>query len=515
MSLNELVKNLDSYTKSELLGQETTRILRLTFSVNDFDALEDDVLNEALIIHRGYELVQSKILRDKLLESLKREDLTRFGTPTYDTLKSKYTDLALFVRDFEIESIYALKSPQDDRLGVERVLPVHNELAAIIAFPHFYQRILKDRIVGILIQNTNQKILASLPTGAGKTILALEIIVDIFRIFRVLKKSEINILWLVSSKELAEQAFQSFKRIWKQKGDNTVNCRRYFGEFDTLTFDDEPTITFATFSLLTSRIQSPDVKRLFSETPYLIIDEAHQADAFTYEGALKKYRDNCSNYNILGLTATPFRGEDNEFLHFKQNFDHFLQLTDKYNRPLESPIAYLIEQEFLALIEYRVLNSSEGKVSEGEHVRTLNQSVLHECKELISKGENSIIFAKSKSHAIALSIFLKKEQISNGLIVGETPDVLRKRYLEDFADKNSAMNILVNHQILSTGIDVPGMNSIMILSEIESPSLALQILGRAMRGPKNGGNKKNTVYLTKENYNRLCDFKLLEKIVLQ
>ena len=101
------------------------------------------------------------------------------------------------------------------------------------------------------------------------------------------------------------------------------------------------------------------------------------------------------------------------------------------------------------------------------------------------------------------------------MIVGETPDVLRKRYLEDFANENSTMNVLVNHQILSTGIDVPGMNSIMILSEIESPSLALQILGRAMRGPKNGGNKKNTVYLTKDNYNRLCDFKLLEKIVLQ
>jgi superfamily II DNA or RNA helicase len=54
----------------------------------------------------------------------------------------------------------------------------------------------------------------------------------------------------------------------------------------------------------------------------------------------------------------------------------------------------------------------------------------------------------------------------------------------------------------------------MILSEINSPTLALQILGRAMRGIKNGGNKENTIYLTKENYNKLSEYKLLESVVL-
>jgi type I site-specific restriction endonuclease len=83
-----------------------------------------------------------------------------------------------------------------------------------------------------------------------------------------------------------------------------------------------------------------------------------------------------------------------------------------------------------------------------------------------------------------------------------------------FTNKENNLNILVNHLILSTGIDVPGMNSIMILGEINSPSLGLQILGRAMRGPKNGGNKENTIYLTNQNYNRLSEFKLLETNVL-
>ena len=40
--------------------------------------------------------------------------------------------------------------------------------------------------------------------------------------------------------------------------------------------------------------------------------------------------------------------------------------------------------------------------------------------------------------------------------------------------------------------------------------LALQILGRAMRGPKNGGNKNNTIYITKDNKIKLKNYHLLE-----
>ena len=72
----------------------------------------------------------------------------------------------------------------------------------------------------------------------------------------------------------------------------------------------------------------------------------------------------------------------------------------------------------------------------------------------------------------------------------------------------------MNHQILSTGIDVPGMNAIMILGEIKSPTLAMQVLGRAMRGPINGGNPSNKIYLTERNHKKLTDYKLLEEIVL-
>ena len=109
-----------------------------------------------------------------------------------------------------------------------------------------------------------------------------------------------------------------------------------------------------------------------------------------------------------------------------------------------------------------------------------------------------------------MSLYLSSKDIENELIVGDTPNANRKQYLSKLADKKDSLNILVNERILSTGIDVPGLNSIMVLSDIDSVTSSLQILGRAMRGPKNGGNKSNTVYLTKDNKNTLEKYNLLE-----
>ena len=118
------------------------------------------------------------------------------------------------------------------------------------------------------------------------------------------------------------------------------------------------------------------------------------------------------------------------------------------------------------------------------------------------------------SHAIALSIYLSMNSIENELIIGQTKTEKRKEYLEAFGNPDKSLSILVNYEILSTGIDVPGMNAIMVLSKIESPTLALQIIGRAMRGEKNGGNETNRVYLTKDNQNKFKKFQVLESVVL-
>ncbi len=514
MSLLKLIGYLSNTEKTKILGEETTRILRFTFTVKDTDTIPAEVIDEAVASKDGVNLIYNNKLRNQLIDSIPSYKIESLGIHTYDEAQDIYQkDINKFIRDFHIESIYKRKEIVDERKSLEYVVPKYGENNGTNAFPHPYQLSLKNQINKILRETQDMSVLVTMPTGSGKTVLAMEVLIDLFRNYRPNDEKRFQVGWLVDSSELSEQSFQSFQKLWKQKGDRIVYAQRYFGRFNSLDLRDSNKITFATFPLLAERLDTSDVRQFLINANVIIVDEAHGANALTYSDVIGKYKKLNPKGKILGLTATPYRNDDNEYQSLKGLFQDYLEITDKDGKRLNSPMEYLIEKEYLAEIDYQVLNAERGE-SRSEYYNNLHESVKKECIKLIERGENSIIFAESKSHAIAINLYLKTNNIESELIVGETPDGNRKDYLKRFGNKNDNLSILVNYQILSTGIDVPGMNSIMILANVNSPTLALQIIGRAMRGVKNGGNKRNVIYLTKDNFNKLHEYKILEDKVL-
>ena len=77
----------------------------------------------------------------------------------------------------------------------------------------------------------------------------------------------------------------------------------------------------------------------------------------------------------------------------------------------------------------------------------------------------------------------KEEGINTEYIIGEVDQARRIEILNSF--RNKEFNILINLDILSTGIDIPNINKLILARPTKSPNLASQILGRALRGPKN------------------------------
>lgn len=524
MGLIQLIKGLSNADKGLFLGKETTRIIRYSFVNSDYEALPTDILDTAVALHAGINLVNKSKNRKMLIETLSESRLQALGfdgssISIYDTaIKAYSNDLERFIRDFDIEDQYKEIIVEDDRESYEYVIPEYGKCNGTNAFPHDYQLLLKKDLMSHLMAprnyNTNKSLVA-MPTGAGKTVLAMETIVDLFRSHHSSKP--LSICWLVNSKELAEQSLVSFQNTWKQKGDRKVMAQRYFDRFNTFSNLAVDKITFATFQLLTPRLADGNLedRKFVSELDYLFIDEAHFTGAEEYVKVFQFYQDYNDNPKIVGLTATPMRSKDDEYTSLKKMFNHYLRIKDESNKEVDSPIKYLQEKSYLSIIEFHVLNEAIGieKSKESDmsgYYKQLHESVYNTCKNIISNNQNTIIFAESKAHAIALSLYLRSKDIENELIVGDTPIANRKQYLSRLGDKQDSLNILVNERILSTGIDVPGLNSIMVLSNIDSVTSSLQILGRAMRGPKNGGNKSNTVYLTKDNKNTLEKYNLLE-----
>ena len=142
MGLISLIDNLDSATKTKLLGKEITKILRYTFAENDYDTLNNEILNEAVAIQLGSKLIKSK--RELLIESIRTRDLKKLNFSDFDNAIEFYKkNDERFYKDFQIENEYLFEPVEDNRSNYEIVTPIYGKCNGINGFPHDYQQRLK------------------------------------------------------------------------------------------------------------------------------------------------------------------------------------------------------------------------------------------------------------------------------------------------------------------------------------------------------------------------------------
>ena len=391
---------------------------------------------------------------------------------------------------------------------------------------HDFQKNIKDRSISLLLnpEKTNKHVL-HLPTGAGKTKTAMEIMSDYIRCKSVLGgfNYKSTIIWIAHSTELCEQAFDSFQSTWLLRGDCVVNTVKFYDSFKLINQykKDETTIIFMGFAKIVSALKRDDSqKELLSQirdkTDLVIIDEAHRAMAPEWNRAIEYFAGNSST-QIMGLTATPGLGNsttDNEFLASYFNWDK-VGLTDENQVPIKDPINHLRRLEYLAEIDYTErftnyeiqLSSNEIKRIELDSKRLKNvltdvsinpkrnkiliEDIINEYKE----GRKILVFACSVLHCAIIQSLLNYHQIKSDVITNNTSS--RNQVINDF--KTGDLNILINFGVLTTGFDAPQLNTLIIARPTFSIVMYSQMVGRALRGPKNGGNKKNRLITLRDN----------------
>lgn len=399
---------------------------------------------------------------------------------------------------FPIEFASASGRKRDSEISVSG--PIH------LPDLHDYQNEILDGVDDLLSSGLGRRrAVISLPTGGGKTRVAAEAVVRL-----VLKgEGRRSVLWVAQTDELCEQAVQCFRQLWVNVGEPGEDLRiiRLWGgqKNPVQPEEDDATVVVASIQTLSSRSGRSELEWV-KQTGVIVIDECHHAIASSYTGLLRwldiqvgTERAREAETPVLGLSATPWRGYDEvESERLASRFDrrwlppNQAELYDKL-----SNMGVLSSRSYVPLQYDRPVTLSEH---EQQHVDTFGElpdSVVERMGEdadrnelildavLGSSAQSILLFANSVAHAQYLAARLHLAGCSAAAVSGETDRLARQHFTRGFRD--GSLRVICNHSVLTTGFDAPKADMILISRPVFSPVLYMQMVGRGLRGPLNGG----------------------------
>ncbi|MFC7788102.1 DEAD/DEAH box helicase [Microbacterium sp. MAHUQ-60] len=384
-----------------------------------------------------------------------------------------------------------------------RPMPVSHVQGQLTLNPlHEYQREVAGKITALVAAEDSEarRGLLYLPTGAGKTRVTVE------ALLLLMKSGEVRspLLWIAQSEELCEQAIHSFTEVWRWLGDErALDISRFWGGYQLDESDEELHVVVAIDATLVRRLGDPQYEWL-TDPGIVVIDEAHTALSKSYTEILQLLglTSRKTERPLLGLTATPFRGRNDEINRlFAQRFgENRLESLDP-----EDPIGQLRSWNVLSEVDYQVLDGVEVGVGQqdaefrkmkevtpgmlaviGQDMRrTLN--VVEHIKEQDTSWP-ILVFAASVASAHTIAALLRLEGVRADSVDGGMRRQQRRRVVEQF--KSGETQVLVNCDLLTQGFDAPRVRALYIARPTFSPNRYLQMVGRGLRGPANGGTER-------------------------
>ena len=379
-----------------------------------------------------------------------------------------------------------------------------SEKSSVQIHPHYslypYQRQVFTDIVSNL-SSSGRRVVAHLPTGSGKTRIATHVACHF------LNNSTIQdsiAIWLASSEELCDQAAVQLGQGWSNLGLRDVYMNRFWGK-STLDFASIKSGFLVTglAKLHAAARNQVLLSRIAPRVCLIIFDEAHQAIARTYEFITEQL---CTyDPPLLGLTATPGRTAN------VTDSDH--QLASMFNRKKvsidprghDSSVTYLIENGFLANPRFtpfehesrvRVAEpKSERDYSERDLKRIGDESdrtelIVKLTKRATERHKKIIVFCPSVESVIKCQQLLQLDGVTASAITAKTPNDIRRNTLESFRSDNGNIKVVLNYGVLTAGFDAPQTSCVIVARPTNSLVLYSQMVGRALRGPRAGGNRR-------------------------
>lgn len=356
-----------------------------------------------------------------------------------------------------------------------------------------YQRIAISQVVSSVLSGRD-KMYIHMATASGKTLVACSFVAKLFSMGEIKR-----VLFMVDRDALAEQAVGKFKDAIGE---------HY--EIKRLSLDAED--RFADVLVSTVQMLATGDKYLLYPNDFfdlVILDECHRSYFGEWHGVVEHFRKSDKKAIILGMTATP---SDKETVN-----------TDKYFGPpvfrytyrqgvLEGRLADTVYYKFKTNLDvYGVhelgFDFDPEDLGRAVDVNQRNELIAEKYFEVFGfkrtrELKKALVFAASIQHANNLRYaFIRKynEMLGRPVDDAEAEKFIvsihtgipgAKDLINDFQRINGPIKIVVSIDMLSTGIDAPDIEVLVMARPTKSKVLYAQMKGRGTRKCEETGKEK-------------------------
>ncbi|MCA9087252.1 MAG: DUF3427 domain-containing protein [Planctomycetaceae bacterium] len=302
----------------------------------------------------------------------------------------------------------------------------------------------------------NEAGLVVLATGLGKTWLA------------AFDSSDVNfrrVLFVAHREEILTQAMQTFRRIRPR-----ARLGRYTGTEKSVDAE----VLFASIQTLGRLRHLNQFDR--DSFDYIIVDEFHHAAARTY----RRLIDYFTPRFLLGLTATPERMDGGDLLALcQENLVYRKDLVAGIQAGLLCPFRYfgVPDEVDYSNIPWRSSRFDEEELTNAVATTRRAENALEQFRQ--RGGRRTLGFCCSQRHANFMADYFTERGVRAVAVHSGNRSAPRASSLEALAA--GKLDIIFAVDMFNEGLDIPNIDTVMMLRPSESSVIWLQQFGRGLR----------------------------------
>ena len=363
--------------------------------------------------------------------------------------------------------------PETSGERLDRALGAHRDrdAGASVSFigldvhPYPHQQRMLERLMVERERHGRHRNLVVAATGTGKTVVAA---LD-YRQLRERARRDLSLLFVAHRERILEQSRATFRAVLRD------------GSFGQIHGGGRVAAGRHVFAMIQS-VSDEDVARLEPQAfDVVIVDEFHHAAAPSYRRLL----DRVDPQELLGLTATPERMDAQDVTaFFGERIAVELRLWEAIDEGFLVPFQYfgVADGTDLSALRWQrggYAREDLDRVITGDDARVAK--LLEAIRRVIAEPGRmrALGFCVSVEHAEYMARRFTAAGLASVALSGQTPEAERAAALRrlEIGDLRAVFSV----DVLGEGVDVPSVDTVLLLRPTDSATVFTQQLGRGLR----------------------------------